>query len=156
MEIQFSLRKAVLWGAVIQLIQMSYGNFLYTNPFVSKIFRSYEGHPAIKSVEFIGGMKNWVLMNMVFGILLLVFWIILYRVLYTAIPGVGVIKGLLFGLGLGLIKAVPEAFNQWMLINYPVPLIFVQLVNTLVTLIIFGALLGFFFHKFGVIIVVQD
>lgn len=55
-------------------------------------------------------------------------------------------KGLSFGLIIGFIKSVPEAFNQWMIINYPVPLILVQLFNTYLSIIIFGLLLGFIFY----------
>ena len=96
-------------------------------------------------------LGNWIFLTMVFGIFLMIVWILLYRLIYSSLPGNGWIKGLYFGFIIGFVKSVPEAFNQWMLINYPTPLILVQLFNTFISLMIFGALLGFFFSKFKVI-----
>jgi len=148
---KFNTKKALLWGLVVMLIQMVLGNLLYMNPFVSNLYAQYEGHPAIKTFEFIGGLGNWILVTMIFSILLMTFWIVLYKYTYLSIPGNGWVKGLIFGLVVGLIKSVPEAFNQWMTINYPVPLIIAQLINTLLGLMIFGTLMGFFFHRFKVV-----
>jgi len=67
------------------------------------------------------------------------------------LPGEGIVKGLAFGTVIGLIKSVPEAFNQWMVINYPEPLILVQMFNTFTGLVLLGCLIGFFFKKFNVI-----
>lgn len=130
---------------------MIVSNVFYMNPIVDKINREFEGHPSIKSFDFIGGMGNWLTLTMIFGILLMVFWIILYKVSYFSIPGKGIRKGFIFGITIGLIKAIPEAFNQWMVIDYPVPLILVQLFNTFIGLVLFGCLLGLFFNKFKVI-----
>lgn len=151
MKAKFDVKKAVLWGIVLILIQMALGNLLYMNPIVAGINKQFEGHPSVKSFDFIGGLGNWIALTMVFGIVLMVFWICLYKLLYHSLPGKNWAKGLSFGFIIGFIKSVPEAFNQWMVINYPVPLILVQLFNTYLGLIIFGALLGFLFFRFRVI-----
>lgn len=130
---------------------MIISNLLYMNPVVAKINERFAGHVSIKSFDFIGGLGNWILITMVFGIVLVFIWIVLYRYVYAVLPGNGWLKGLVFGLIVGFIKSVPEAFNQFMVINYPIPLIIVQLVNTLLGLTIFGVLLGFFYSKFRVI-----
>ena len=88
------------------------------------------------------------MLNMVFGIFLIAFFIYLYIVLHPALPGKsGWSKGLYFGFIVGTIKAVPEAFNQFMLFTYPKILIGIQLFNTLVSIIIFGVVLGVIFEK---------
>ncbi len=148
---KINTKKAVLWGAVLIIIQMIIGNVFYMNPYVANIYKEFEGHHSLKTFEFIGGFGNWIFLTMVFGIFLMIVWILLYRLFYSSLPGNGWIKGLYFGIIIGFIKSVPEAFNQWMLINYPTPLILVQLFNTFISLVIFGALLGFFFSKFKVI-----
>lgn len=153
MKTKINLKKVFLWGTVLVLIDMILGNILYMNPIVSAINKQFEGHPSIKSFDFIGGLGNWILVTMLFGIVLMIFWIYLYKILYQSLPGEGWQKGLYFGLIMGLIKSVPEAFNQWMVINYPVPLILVQLFNTFIGVLIFGTLMGFFFSKFKVITV---
>ncbi len=88
---------------------------------------------------------------MLFGTLLILIFIALYLTLYKGLPGKGWQKGLFFGLMIGFIKAVPEAFNQWMIFEYPNILILLQLINTLVGLMFFGIVLGFIFDKFKVI-----
>ena len=130
---------------------MIIGNVFYMNPIVTGINKRFEGHCSVKTFDFAGGLGNWILLTMIFGILLMIFWIILFRYSYLCIPGKGWVKGLVFGIIIGIIKSVPEAFNQCMTINYPYPLIIVQLVNTFLGLVIFGALLGFFFTRFKVI-----
>lgn len=52
---------------------------------------------------------------------------------------------------LALIKAVPEAFNQWTLFVYPEQLILIQLTNTCVGLVLFGIYMSVLFEKFHVI-----
>ncbi len=151
MKTKINKKKAVLWGTVLIILQMIIGNILYMNPVVAQINKQFEGHPSIKSFDFLGGLSNWIILTMVFGIFLMIVWIFLYKLFYLSLPGKGWIKGLYFGIIIGFIKSVPEAFNQWMVINYPTPLILVQLFNTFVSLVIFGALLGFFFSKFKVI-----
>jgi hypothetical protein len=151
MKTKINTKKAIIWGFVVIIIQMLISNLFYMNPIVLKINESFAGHPSLKSFDFIGGLVNWILVTMVFGMLLMIFWIFLYRYAYTCIPGKGWIKGLIFGFIIGIIKSVPEAFNQWMVINYPIPLILVQLINTLLGLSIFGLLLGLFYFKFKVI-----
>ena len=151
MKTIINYKKAVIWGVIVWIIQVIISNLLYMNPIVMGINKQYEGHSTIKSFDFIGGLGNWILLTLIFGTFLMIVWIVLYLLLYRSIPGAGWKKGLFYGLMIGFIKAVPEAFNQWMLFVYPVPLILMQLINTLLGLIIFGMLLGFFYDKFKVI-----
>jgi hypothetical protein len=151
MKMKINTKKAVLWGTILIILQMIIGNMLYMNPVVANINKQFEGHPSIKSFDFLGGLENWIILTMVFGIFLMIIWIFLYKLFYSSLPGKGWIKGLYFGIIIGFIKSVPEAFNQWMVINYPTPLILIQLFNTFISLVIFGALLGFLYSKFKVI-----
>jgi hypothetical protein len=144
------IKKAVLWGIVVLVIDMVVGNALYMNPLVSGAFAQYEGHPSTKPMEAFGGLGNWLALTMIFGIVLMVVFIIFYLTLYEALPGSGWQKGLFYGLMLGVVKAVPEAFNQWMLFEYPTILIGLQLLNTLVGLAIFGLALAAIFERAGV------
>ena len=145
MKMKINTKKAVLWGTILIILQMIIGNMLYMNPVVANINKQFEGHPSIKSFDFLGGLENWIILTMVFGIFLMIIWIFLYKLFYSSLPGKGWIKGLYYGIIIGFIKSVPEAFNQWMVINYPTPLILIQLFNTFISLVIFGALLGFLY-----------
>lgn len=151
MRVHVDKKKATLWGAVTIVIQLVVGNILWMNPIVANLNKQFEGHPSIKSFDFLGGMTNWVLVTFLFGIFLSIVFIVLYPMLYAKLPGEGWSKGLAFGAILAFIKAVPEAFNQWMVIVYPWELIVLQLVNTVLGLLIFGTILGALFRKFKVI-----
>jgi hypothetical protein len=144
-------KKAIIWGFVVIIIQMFVSNLLYQNPVVSGIFKQYEGHPSTKPMEYFGGLGIWLLLTFLFGIIFTVLMIALYLLLYERMPGIGWQKGLFFGLMVGFIKAVPEAFNQWMIFDYPTILIVLQLINTLVGITIFGILLAALFARFKVV-----
>jgi hypothetical protein len=151
MEIKTNYKKAVFWGTVVLIIDMVVGNMLWLNPIVTGISRLYEGHPSTKSMDYFGGVGNWILLTMLFGVFLVIAFIALYLVLYKSLPGTGWRRGLFFGLMLSVIKAVPEAFNQWMLFDYPAAMIVMQLINTLLGLTIFGIVLSVIFERFNVV-----
>ena len=145
-------KKAFLWGIVVLIIDMLVGNLLYMNPLVMNLFEKFAGHPTMRSMEYFGGISNWIMINTIFSILFIIFLIVIFLKLYASIPGTGWKKGLVFGIIVGSIKAIPEAFNQYMLFNYPTSLILVQLINTLISLNIFGIVLASIFSKFKVIV----
>ena len=144
-------KKAFLWGVIVLIVHMTIGNLFHMNPLVMDIFKKYEGHPTIKPMGIFGGMANWIMLNVIFSIIFTAILILLYLKLYESIPGKYWKKGLSFGLIIGLIKDVPEAFNQFMMFNYPSVLILVQLVNAILSLIILGIILSLFFNKFKVV-----
>jgi hypothetical protein len=144
-------KKAALGGVIVILLDMVVGNLLYMNPLVSGLYRQYEGHPSTKPMDYFGGLGNWLLLTFLFGIFFTILIIALYLLLYDRISGIGWQKGVTFGLMVGFIKAVPEAFNQWMIFDYPTILIVVQMINTLLGLTIFGILLAVIFEKLRVI-----
>ena len=82
-----------------------------------------------------------------FHVLYLSACIYLYILFYRSIPGSGWNKRLIFGLIIGVMKHTPEAFNQWTLIVYPGQLILLQLINGVLSLVIFGALLAIILEK---------
>ena len=149
---KINYKKAFLAGLITFLIDMIISNILWMNPYIAGTFKKFEGHASIKSMEYFGGLGNWLLLTFTFGFCLTAFFIILYIILYKGIPGNNWIKkGLFFGIMIAIIKAVPEAFNQWMIFVYPNILIILQLLNTIIGLILFGIYLAFFIKIFKVI-----
>ena len=130
---------------------MIIGNLLYLNPIVSGIYAQYEGHHSSKPIEYFGGTNNWIALMAVFGIIHGAIVIILYLLLYKGIPGTGWRRGLIFGLMCWIIGTVPEAFNQWMLFDYPAILIKIPLINGFIGWAVFGILISVLFQKFKVI-----
>jgi len=151
MKTKINYKRAILWGIVVYIIDAIVGNLLYLNPIVSGIFAQYNDHSSMKPMETFGGQANWILLTMLFGTFLIIIFIILYLILYEGLPGKGWQKGLFFGVMIAFIKAVPEAFNQWMIFEYPNILIIIQLINTLTGLVVFGIAMGIIFDRFKVI-----
>jgi hypothetical protein len=151
MKTRINYGGAVFWGFFVTVVDMLLGNFLYTNPIVANTFKRYDGLPAIRSIEYFGGLGNFITLQVVFGLIISAVFIMLYLLLYQSIPGTGWKKGLAFALIIGVVKAVPEAFNQWMLFNYPAILIETQLVNSFISLLVFCVLLSVVFERFKVI-----
>lgn len=151
MKKKVNVLRAVLGSAGAILLNMIFGNLLYMNPLVSGTFEQFKLHPGIRPVEYFGGMGNWLGLTMGFGLFLEILVIFLFILLYQGIPSQGWKKGLVFGLIIGFLRSVPEAFNQFMLVNYPEILILIQLMNTFIGYIIFGLILGIIFDKAKVI-----
>jgi len=152
MKIKAKVLRLVLIGIILFVISnMVIDNLLYMNPIIRQVFEEYANHPAMKSMDYFGGMSNWLLINTGFSILFLAFLIILYKFLYNILPGKGLVKGLSYGIFICLIKIIPEAFNQYMLLNYPTILILIQMLLNSISIIIFGLLLSFLFNKFKII-----
>jgi hypothetical protein len=143
--------RAVLASVGVILLNMIIGNLLYLNPLVSGIFEQFKNHPTIRSMEYFGGFGNWIALTLGFSLILESFVIFLYILLYNAIPSKGWKKGLFYGLIIGLLRSIPEAFNQWTLFNYPDILILIQTINTFLGYLVFGVMLGFVFDKAKVI-----
>lgn len=73
MKTKLNMKRAILWSTVLIIIQMVLGNLLYMNPIVASINKQFEGHPSIKSFDFVGGLGNWIILTMVFGIIEMIF-----------------------------------------------------------------------------------
>ena len=152
MKKKVNVLRAILAGLAVIIVNMVFGNLLYMNPLVAGLFDQFKGYIGIRSMEYFGGMGNWLILTLAFSLILDSFTIFIYIVLYNGIPSRGWKKGLIFGLLLGTLRAIPEAFNQWTLCNYPEPLILVQLINTLLGYLFFGFLIGLVFDKAKIII----
>lgn len=152
MQTRINYRKAIIWGSVVLVINIIVGNLLWLNPVVRNISQKYyEGHPSVKSLEYFGGLGKYLSLTMLFGVFFVALLIILYLLLYRSLPGQGWKKGIFFGLMASCIKALPEAFNQYMTFIYPTTMILVQLANTVLGLILFGIYMSIIFKKTKVI-----
>lgn len=152
MEYSVTMWKAVVWGLVILCINMAIGNLLYMNPVVAGMFKAFEGNPTMKTTADFGGIGPYVGLNMLAGVFVVTVYLVLYLCVYPVLPGNWIAKGLVFGALIVLVKAVPEAFNQFMLFRYPIRLILVQLVNSTIATVAFGVYASGIYHWTGTLI----
>ena len=79
---------------------------------------------------------------MLMGLALSALYALVFALMRGSLPGNPLLAGLCFsGMAIAL-KAAPEAFNQYMNINYPRSLIAAQLSNSSISLLISGIALG--------------
>ncbi len=138
MEYSVIVWKAVVWGAVILVIDMIIGNLLYMNPVTAGIYKAYEGNPVMKTVDDFGGIGWYVGLNMGAGVFIVIVYLLLYLAVYSVLPENKIAAGLIFGAAIVLVKVLPKAFNQFMLFHYPVKLIVTQAVNSSISSMLFG------------------
>ena len=151
MKMKINKKRAFVFGFLVLIIYMIIGNLLYMNPLVMNVFEAYQGHPSAKPMEFFGGQGNWIMLNSLFSIILTSIHIVLFLIIYKGLPGNKWSKGIFFGVMVGLVSSVPEAFNQWMIFDYPNILILIPLVNNIISYILLGLLMTYFFNKFKVL-----
>ncbi len=156
MEIKINYKKVLIYGFLVLIIDMIIGNILYLNPFVSETYKNFEGHASLKPIESFGSIGKYITITMLFSVFFVAFLIFIFLLFYINIPGKRWQKGLYFGILVALLKAVPEAFNQYMNINYPGQLILIQLLNTFIGLILFGIYLEIIFRKSKTIEIINE
>lgn len=140
-------KKTIAYGAVIIFLQMIVFSILWANPFVKDLLDQFSTHPSVKTYDFIGGEDNWKLARMLFHVAFMAVAIYIYTLLYSAIPGGPWLKGVYFGILIGILRFIPEAFNTWTLVAYPDVLILLRLVLGLVSFTIFGVLVSVILKK---------
>jgi len=150
-KVQIDALKAVIWGFVAIFLQMGIYYIIWMNPFVKDILLQFSNNPSVKPYEYFGGLENWMQLRALYNIVLLAILIVLYLMFYTNIPGTGWLKGMCFGLIIGIVKVIPEAFNKWTLVVYPNELIVLQLVNGIIGFVIFGIVVSTIFKYFKVV-----
>ena len=117
MKTVINTKKALIWGAVVFIIHVIIMNSLWMSPPIASTFNEFSGHPSMKPMESFGGTGIWVGLNSVFGLFFTGLLIWLFLLLFRSLPGRNFSKGLFYGGIIALLKAVPEAFNQWMLVT---------------------------------------
>ena len=94
---------------------------------------------------------NFVMLNIAAGVFLNVLYVILFSIMRGRLPNSWPAAGLLFGVLVILVKAAPEAWNQYLNINYPVQLILTQLTNSSIGIIATGIVLSLAWTRWPVI-----
>lgn len=123
----------LLWGMVVGVIHFVIVGILYQNPMVSKIYKSFEDHPAVKKWN----NQNKYIRSMFLGTQIEIFIITLgYRV-FSKLLGIDVISTLIIASIFAGIRVYPRFWNMWIQSNYPNKLLLIEIVNgTISTFII--------------------
>jgi uncharacterized membrane protein len=131
----------VLFGVVF-IFDAILGNLLYMNPLVAGIYATMVDHPGIKPWQEFGTIANFIALNMIAGIIINFLYVILFSMMRDRLPKSWLMAGMLFGVLVILLKAAPEAWNQYLNINYPIQLVLTQLVNSSIAILATGIILS--------------
>jgi hypothetical protein len=143
---------AIILFAIVFLADAVIGNLLYMNPLVSGLYAAHAGHPGMKQWQTFGPLFNFIMMNMLAGLVLSAVYVVLFSLVRNSLPPSSILSGLAFGVLVILVKAAPEAWNQYLNINYPVKLILMQLINSSLSILLTGVILGLAWRKWPVFV----
>ena len=142
---------AVIVFTILFVSSAVLGNVLYRNSFVASLYARMAEHPGLKPWQAFGSMNAFLMLTMASGVVLSILYIALFALMRGALPASPLLAGLSFGAIVILIKAAPEAWNQYLNINYPPVLILTQLANSAIALLVTGLLLAYSWEKWPTI-----
>lgn len=131
----------ILFGVVF-VFDSILGNLLYMNPLVASLYANMIDHPGIKPWQEFGTITNFVTLNMLAGIIISFLYVIVFSLVRDRLPNSWLKAGIIFGFLVIMLKAAPEAWNQYLNINYPIQLILTQLVNSSIGILATGIILS--------------
>jgi len=132
--------QTLLGGFVASVVWFIVGGALYMNPFVAGIYKKAEDSPALRkwpsvrryiSLQYIGILAQCLL------------WAFVYASIKPALPERFLIRGILFGLILVVIKIFPRLFDMWIQSTYPNKLLAVEFVNGTIGSFVIGIVFAY-------------
>lgn len=135
-------KNGVILFGVVFVFGAILGNLLYMNPLVAGLYAKMAGHPGIKPWQEFGTITNFVMLNMLAGVIINFLYVISFSLVRGRLPDSWLTAGILFGLLIILLKAAPEAWNQYLNINYPIQLVLTQFMNSSIGILATGVVLS--------------
>lgn len=143
-----NLKKITISGLVAGLVSFLIGSVLYMNPLISGIYSKYGDWPGLRSMDYFGGLGNWLTLMLIGGLVSTIFLAILYS---YAEKGINIKpnwkKGLLFGFLLWLVSTIPNSYYTWLMYSYPGILNTIEAINGLIGSIVAGMVLAIVYER---------
>ncbi len=130
------LLDTLVWGSIIGIIHFIIIGVLYQNPIVSKIYKNYENHPAVKKWE----NQSKYILSMFLGTQVEIFILTVGYIVFKGLLDTDIISTLVIALIFTGIRIYPRFWNMWIQSNYPNKLLRVELINGTIStfVIVFG------------------
>ncbi|MFH1260056.1 MAG: DUF1761 family protein [Elusimicrobiota bacterium] len=127
-------------GFIASLAWFLAGSALYLNPLVARIYKNAENSPGLKRWS---NIPKYIALQYVGIAVQCLLWAFVFALVKPALPEKLMIRGLLFGLILLLLKIVPRFIDMWIQSTYPNKLLFVEFVNGTIGSFIIGVALAY-------------
>ncbi|MBU4298574.1 hypothetical protein KJ636_00830 [Patescibacteria group bacterium] len=118
--------QTIFGGGIASVVWFIVGSILYTNPFVAKIYKSAEGSPGLKKWQSI---PKYIGLQYIGILAQCMLWAFVFALVRPVLPDEVLMKILVFGLILVVVKIFPRFFDMWIQSTYPNKLLAVEFVN---------------------------
>lgn len=136
-----SILQTIFGGVIASIVWFIVGSVLYMNPFVAKIYKNAEKSPALKKWQSI---PKYIALQYVGILVQCTLWAFVFALVKPVLPDGGVLmRGLVFGLILIVVKIFPRFFDMWIQSTYPNKLLAVEFVNGAIGSIVIGAVFSY-------------
>jgi|CXWL01.1.fsa_nt_gi putative flippase GtrA len=108
---------------------------LFFNPFVGPLYRSEEGHPAVRSLQQSPAAGVRILVAILVQVIA---WAWVYRLVEPALPTSALGSGLAFGVLIVLMKLLPRDIDRLLLTTYPIRRMAIEFVIGVVCAFVVG------------------
>lgn len=135
-----NILQIILGGFLASIVWFIVGGALYMNPFIARVYKNAESSPALKKwpsvpkyigIQYVGILAQCLL------------WASVFALIKSVFPEEVLIKGLLFGLILVVVKIFPRFFDMWIQSTYPNKLLAVEFINGTIGSFIIGLVFAY-------------
>jgi len=135
----------ILTGIITGILSFIIGSVLWFAPWAIRINKNAQDLNIWKNLP----VQTFLPLVFVWGIIFSVIMAMVYMFVKDLLPGNLFLKGILFGVTIWFFKNLPEAVNNFLLINKPMDYTALELINSLIGLSVSGILIARFFSWFA-------
>jgi len=133
--------QTILGGFIASIVWFIVGGALYMNPFIAKIYKGAENSPALKKWP---SVPKYISLQYVGILVQCLLWAFVFALVKPVLPEEVLIKGLVFGLILVVVKIFPRFYDMWIQSTYPNRLLAIEFVNGIIGSFVIGLTLAYF------------
>jgi len=132
--------QVVLGGVVASVAWFIAGGALYMNPFVTGVYKNAEASSALKKWP---SVPRYIALQYIGILAQCLLWAFVFALVNSALPEGLLIRGLVFGFILVVVKIFPRFYDMWIQSTYPGRLLAIELVNGTIGSLIIGMVFAY-------------
>jgi len=134
------MMQTIFGGFIASVVWFIVGGALYMNPLIAKIYKNAETSP---------GLKKWLNVPKYIGLTYVgilaqcLLWAFVFAMAKPVLPDGILMKGLVFGLILVVVKIFPRFVDMWIQSTYPNKLLAIEFVNGIIGSFVIGLVFAY-------------
>lgn len=144
-----NIKKVIIAGLAIDVISFFIFPLFFSNSLFGWVFRLEPTNiwKWTPQVPFTSMPVSYLLFFILANTTLAIFIAFLYAVLYKAIPGTGIKKGIMFGLLMSPMSVLIPMFSMWAMFRVPGVTILLFTIEQLVEVLVYGAVIALIYKE---------